>query len=196
MGRAVATIDGNEAVASVAYRLNEVIAIYPITPSSPMGEWADQWAVGRAAEHLGHSAVGGGDAERRRRRGRGARRAADRRADHHLHGVAGPAADDPQHVQDRRRTDADGVSRRGALAGRAGAVDLRRSQRRDGVRAPRAWRCCARQLGAGSDGLRADRAGRDARKPRIPFLHFFDGFRTSHEVQQDRAARPTTICAR
>jgi len=38
------TMDANEAVASVAYRLNEVIAIYPITPSSPMGEWADQWA--------------------------------------------------------------------------------------------------------------------------------------------------------
>ena len=38
------TMDGNEAVANVAYRLNEVIAIYPITPSSPMGEWADQWA--------------------------------------------------------------------------------------------------------------------------------------------------------
>jgi pyruvate-ferredoxin/flavodoxin oxidoreductase len=38
------TIDGNEAVASVAYRLSEVIAIYPITPSSPMGEWADEWA--------------------------------------------------------------------------------------------------------------------------------------------------------
>ncbi len=36
-------IDGNEAAASVAYRLNEVIAIYPITPSSPMGEWSDQW---------------------------------------------------------------------------------------------------------------------------------------------------------
>ncbi|MFM7381528.1 MAG: pyruvate:ferredoxin (flavodoxin) oxidoreductase [Microcystaceae cyanobacterium] len=39
-----ATIDGNEAVARVAYRLSEVIAIYPITPSSPMGEWADAWA--------------------------------------------------------------------------------------------------------------------------------------------------------
>jgi pyruvate-ferredoxin/flavodoxin oxidoreductase len=38
------TIDGNEAVARVAYRLSEVIAIYPITPSSPMGEWADAWA--------------------------------------------------------------------------------------------------------------------------------------------------------
>jgi pyruvate-ferredoxin/flavodoxin oxidoreductase len=43
MGRVPVILDGNEAAASVAYRLNEVIAIYPITPSSPMGEWADQW---------------------------------------------------------------------------------------------------------------------------------------------------------
>ncbi len=41
-------MDGNEAVARVAYRLNEVIALYPITPATPMGEWADQWrAEGR-----------------------------------------------------------------------------------------------------------------------------------------------------
>jgi pyruvate-ferredoxin/flavodoxin oxidoreductase len=39
------TIDGNEAAAYVAYRLNEVCAIYPITPSSNMGEWADEWAA-------------------------------------------------------------------------------------------------------------------------------------------------------
>ncbi|HZS95891.1 MAG TPA: pyruvate:ferredoxin (flavodoxin) oxidoreductase [Terriglobales bacterium] len=44
MKRKFKTMDANEAVAYVAYRLNEVIAIYPITPSSPMGEWADQWA--------------------------------------------------------------------------------------------------------------------------------------------------------
>ena len=44
MKRKSKTMDANEAVAHVAYRLNEVIAIYPITPSSPMGEWADQWA--------------------------------------------------------------------------------------------------------------------------------------------------------
>ena len=42
--RKTLTVDGNEAVAYVAYRLNEVMAIYPITPSSPMGEWCDQWA--------------------------------------------------------------------------------------------------------------------------------------------------------
>jgi pyruvate-ferredoxin/flavodoxin oxidoreductase len=39
------TLDGNEAVASVAYRLNEVMAIYPITPSSPIAEWCDQWGA-------------------------------------------------------------------------------------------------------------------------------------------------------
>jgi pyruvate-ferredoxin/flavodoxin oxidoreductase len=38
------TIDGNEAAASVAYRLNEVCCIYPITPSSPMAELADEWS--------------------------------------------------------------------------------------------------------------------------------------------------------
>ena len=38
------TLDGNEAAASVAYRLSETIAIYPITPSSPMAEWADEWS--------------------------------------------------------------------------------------------------------------------------------------------------------
>ncbi len=39
------TVDGNEAVARVAYRLSEVIAIYPITPSSPMAELSDEWAA-------------------------------------------------------------------------------------------------------------------------------------------------------
>ncbi|MBS2966653.1 pyruvate:ferredoxin (flavodoxin) oxidoreductase [Actinocrinis puniceicyclus] len=39
-----ATIDGNEAAASVAYRLSEVCCIYPITPSSPMAELADEWS--------------------------------------------------------------------------------------------------------------------------------------------------------
>jgi pyruvate-ferredoxin/flavodoxin oxidoreductase len=39
------TLDGNEAVASVAYRLSETIAIYPITPASVMGEHADDWAA-------------------------------------------------------------------------------------------------------------------------------------------------------
>jgi pyruvate-ferredoxin/flavodoxin oxidoreductase len=45
MSRRLVTMDGNEAVASVAHRTNEVIAIYPITPSSNMGEWADEWSA-------------------------------------------------------------------------------------------------------------------------------------------------------
>jgi pyruvate-ferredoxin/flavodoxin oxidoreductase len=47
MERKKITIDGNEAAAYVAYRLSEVIAIYPITPSSPMGELSDAWAANR-----------------------------------------------------------------------------------------------------------------------------------------------------
>ncbi len=38
-------IDGNEAAAAVAYQASEVVAIYPITPASSMGELADQWAT-------------------------------------------------------------------------------------------------------------------------------------------------------
>jgi pyruvate-ferredoxin/flavodoxin oxidoreductase len=48
MERNWVTIEGNEAVATVAHALSEVIAIYPITPSTPMGEYADAWsAAGR-----------------------------------------------------------------------------------------------------------------------------------------------------
>ena len=45
MSKQMITLDGNEAAARVAHKVNEVIAIYPITPSSPMGEWADQWSA-------------------------------------------------------------------------------------------------------------------------------------------------------
>ena len=44
MNRRKITIDGNEAAAYVAHKVNEVIAIYPITPSSPMGELSDAWS--------------------------------------------------------------------------------------------------------------------------------------------------------
>src|ERR1700686_4121397 len=44
MSRIKVTVDGNEAAAYVAFRTNEVISIYPITPSSPMAEFSDQWA--------------------------------------------------------------------------------------------------------------------------------------------------------
>ncbi|MDR0352268.1 MAG: pyruvate:ferredoxin (flavodoxin) oxidoreductase [Opitutaceae bacterium] len=49
-----ATIDANEAVASVAYRMTEVFAIYPITPSTPMAEVIDEWAVAKKNNLFGH----------------------------------------------------------------------------------------------------------------------------------------------
>src|SRR5512139_2553404 len=45
MKRQMVTIEGNEAAAYIAHKTNEVIAIYPITPSSPMGEYADHWSA-------------------------------------------------------------------------------------------------------------------------------------------------------
>ncbi len=48
-----AVLDGNEAAAAVAYALSEVIAIYPITPASPMGEFADAWAGAGTPNLLG-----------------------------------------------------------------------------------------------------------------------------------------------
>jgi len=53
MSRSMVTIDGNESAAHVAYHTSEVIAIYPITPSSPMGEFADEWAAKRQANLWG-----------------------------------------------------------------------------------------------------------------------------------------------
>ena len=50
-------LDGNEAAASVAYRLAEVVAIYPITPSSPMAEWCDQWKSEGGAAGAVHGAL-------------------------------------------------------------------------------------------------------------------------------------------
>ncbi len=46
-------MDGNEAAASVAHRMNEVCVIYPITPSSPMGEWADTWSAANSKNIFG-----------------------------------------------------------------------------------------------------------------------------------------------
>jgi len=42
---ALIAVDGNEAAARIAHKVSEVIAIYPITPSSPMGELADEWSA-------------------------------------------------------------------------------------------------------------------------------------------------------
>ena len=59
MVRERVTIDGNEAAAYVAYKTTEVAAIYPITPSSGMGELADYWMANGGEEHMGYDPTGG-----------------------------------------------------------------------------------------------------------------------------------------
>jgi pyruvate-ferredoxin/flavodoxin oxidoreductase len=96
-----ALMDGNEAAAHIAYRLSEVIAIYPITPSSPMGESADAWAS------AGEPNIWGSVPAVVEMQSEGGAAGA-------IHGALqagslattftaspGPAAHDPQHVQDR-----------------------------------------------------------------------------------------------
>ena len=103
MENKVATIDGNEAAAYVAHKTNDVIAIYPITPASPMGELSDAWSAAGRKNLWGEvpaviemqSEGGAAGAVHGSLAGRGSH--------HHLHGVAGLAPDDPQHVQDCRR---------------------------------------------------------------------------------------------
>ena len=67
MSRRKITIDGNEAAAHVAYRASEVIAIYPITPSSGMGEMSDAWSAQGIKNIWGHGPGGQRVAKRRRR---------------------------------------------------------------------------------------------------------------------------------
>ena len=102
MSRTTACIDGNEAAAKVAYSLSEVIAIYPITPASAMGELADAWAATGVANlwgavpevvELQSEAGAAGTLHGALQTGALA---------HDLHGIAGSVADAAEHVQDRR----------------------------------------------------------------------------------------------
>ena len=88
------TIDGNTAASHVAYAFSEVAAIYPITPSSPMAESADEWATAKRTNMWGQKLKIAG----RRRGGRRSRFPLRGRSHHYLHRVSGPFADDPQHV--------------------------------------------------------------------------------------------------
>ena len=130
-------------------------------------------------------------------RGRGCRgsprRAARRSADHYVHFIAGAAVDDPEHVQNRGRTDPHRFPCRGAGVSGARSVDFRRSPGRDG-RSLHRIRHAGVAFGASCDGHGADRACSGARI-RLPFVHFFDGFRTSHEVAKVEQLS-VQICAR
>ncbi len=150
----------------------------------------------RQDQHLGHRADGGRDAERRRRRRCTPRRAAGRVANDDVHGVAGPAAHDSEHVQDRGRAHLHGVPHCGAGAGGSRAVHFRRPLRRHG-RAFHRFRHAVLQLRAGSDGHGLHRAGSHPRIAhsvsaflrRLPHLARSGEGRTAHRRRPARHDR-------
>ncbi len=142
-----------------------------------MGRPGPQEPVGQRP-HRRRTAIG-----RRRRRHR-PWRVAGRCPGHHLHGLAGPAVDDPQHVQDRRRTDADRLPCRRPFRRRPRPVHFRRPLRCDGdawhrLRPPRL------QFGPGGAGHGSHRLGRHARRAH-PGAAFFRWLPHLARSRQDR----------
>jgi len=182
MNDAMAILDGNEAAADVAFRLNEVIAIYPITPSSPMGEWADQWASegrkniwgvvprvvemqseGGAAGAL-HGAIQGGALGTTFTASQGLLLMIP-----NMYKIAGELTPAVIHVAARTvATHALSIfgDHSDVMATRATGFALLSS---------------SSVQEAADFALIAQAASLESR---IPFLHFFDGFRTSHEVSK------------
>jgi pyruvate-ferredoxin/flavodoxin oxidoreductase len=177
-----ATLDGNEAVARVAYKLNEVIAIYPITPSSPMGEWADAWASegkpnlwgtvpsvvemqseGGAAGTV-HGALQTGSLTTTFTASQGLLLMIP-----NLYKIAGELTPCAIHVAARSLA-AQGLS---IFGDHQDVMAVRQT----GV----ALLCSASVQEAQDFALIAQAATLESR---VPFIHFFDGFRTSHEVQK------------
>ncbi|WP_199247173.1 pyruvate:ferredoxin (flavodoxin) oxidoreductase [[Phormidium] sp. ETS-05] len=180
--RVYATIDGNEAVARVAYKLSEAIAIYPITPSSPMGEWADAWmSEGRSnlwgtipnvvemqseggAAGAVHGALQAGALTTTFTASQGLMLMLP-----NLYKIAGELTCAVLHVAARSLA-AQGLS----IFGDHSDVMAARST---GV----ALLCSASVQEAHDFALIAQAATLESR---VPFIHFFDGFRTSHEEQK------------
>src|SRR5262252_8808108 len=174
------TIDGNEAAARVAYQLNEVIAIYPITPASPMGEWADAWATASVKNLWGtvpsviemqseggaagviHGALQTGALSTTFTSSQGLLLMIP-----NMYKIAGELTPTVFHIAAR------------SLAAQALSIFGDHSD----VMAARAtgWAmlCSASVQEAQDLALIAHAATLESR---IPFLHFFDGFRTSHEI--------------
>jgi pyruvate-ferredoxin/flavodoxin oxidoreductase len=182
MRRTVATLDANEAVARVAYKLNEAIAIYPITPASPMGEWADAWSSQGIANLWGtipsvvemqseggaagavHGALQAGSLTTTFTASQGLLLMIP-----NLYKIAGELTSAVIHVAARSLA-AQGLSIFGdhsdVMAVRATGFALL---------------CSASVQEAHDFALIAQAA---TLKSRVPFIHFFDGFRTSHEIQK------------
>ncbi|GGA20538.1 pyruvate:ferredoxin (flavodoxin) oxidoreductase [Okeania sp. KiyG1] len=177
-----ATLDGNEAVARVAHKLNEVIAIYPITPSSPMGEWADAWSSqgtpniwgtvpsvvemqseGGAAGAV-HGSLQTGSLTTTFTASQGLLLMIP-----NLYKIAGELTCCVIHVAARSLA-AQGLS----IFGDHGDVMA--------ARATGFGMLCSASVQEAHDlALISQVATLEAR---LPFIHFFDGFRTSHEVQK------------
>ena len=103
MAKKTEIMDGNQAAAYISYAFTEVAGIFPITPSSPMAEHVDEWAAngkknlfGQPVQVVEMQSEGGAAA------GTVHGFSPVRRPDHDVHRLQGPAADDPQYVQDRR----------------------------------------------------------------------------------------------
>ncbi len=176
------TCDANEAVASVAYRLNELIAIYPITPSSPMAESCDEWAAlgkknlwgevpkivelqseGGVAGAV-HGGLLGGALTTTFTASQGLLLMIP-----NLYKIAGELLPLTLHVSAR------------ALAAQGLSI-FGDHQDVMACRATGAALLCSNSAQEAHDlALIAHAASYDAR---VPFIHFFDGFRTSHEVQK------------
>jgi pyruvate-ferredoxin/flavodoxin oxidoreductase len=176
------TLDANEAVARIAYALNEVIAIYPITPASPMGEWADAWAAGGVKNLWGtvpaviemqseggaagviHGALQTGALSSTFTSSQGLLLMIP-----NMYKIAGELTPTVFHIAAR------------SLAAQALSIFGDHSD----VMAARAtgWAmlCSASVQEAQDFALIAHAATLESR---IPFLHFFDGFRTSHEISK------------
>ncbi len=193
MGRAKITIDGNEATALTAYLASEVIAIYPITPSSPMGELSDQWAVegrpniwgaipkvmemqseGGAAGAL-HGALQGGALATTFTSSQGLLLMIP-----NMYKIAGELTAGVLHVAARTvATHALSIfgDHSDVMATRATGFALLASNTVQE----------AMDLGLISHAASLE--------SRIPFLHFFDGFRTSHEVSKVEAVTAEDVRA-
>jgi pyruvate-ferredoxin/flavodoxin oxidoreductase len=178
----IATIDGNEATAYVAYRVNEVCAIYPITPSSTMAELADEWAVKRipniwdnVPEVVEMQSEGGAAGTVHGALQTGALTTTFTASQGlmlmlpNMYKIAGELTPAVFHVAAR------------SLAAQALSIFGDHSD----VMAARTTGFAL--LGSASVQEAHDMAlicQAATLKARIPFLHFFDGFRTSHEVSK------------
>ena len=181
MARKFKSMDGNNAAAYVSYAFTEVAGIYPITPSSPMADLVDQWAAagqknifGTTVKVVEMQSEAGASGTVHGSLAAGAMTTT-------YTGLSGPAADDPQHVQDRRRAAALRVPCVRPYRSHPRPEHLRRSLRRHGLPSDR-LRHAVRDEPPGGHGP-VPVAHLAAIEGRVPFINFFDGFRPPRDPE-------------